>query len=1040
MLNRIRQEFPNKQDFYTGYNEPALYEKFQASQDGLLPIAKGGKWLFEELVSGHMENLYMFTNMKDVLIPESDKPLRYYFESARNDMFAKKHLQQELAGIRVVDKNIFDADGTPQVQLEVYDDGRWHKHEGMDEFARKLIRDAIALDNNNIHKLSPEKMAVEAKKHGKEYMFNPVSGGGVTMKGEKERNEISEQMSQKTLETIKKLPDNLKVEITLDEHGNETVDLTKLNDAAFDAIVQEGGMDATTAMNAKAIRDTIRAYYDSGFAAPNVMVCDYWGATKEIVKGGFLGRLKGKEVPITHRMFVPYELKISNKVADANGKPLSKPKITMTVTAVDYMAIHNNKIKTWSRPDVRRLFTSIDEMNVAFDKYIINMMQDPSSRVTSEELFRAKYGSNAAKVRDIMYNIFGAVKRGDEGFINSPGEEARTNVRGPNFPYHSLRLDRMVNLELTSSKPFAYHHGNSYEGLRRNLSTEGFERITNTRYRDRQGYEIFVKGGNFKVYSPFGQEIDVVDSFKRAAKLAGKHFKKLDDSDKLPSPDGFNSEAFIGGSENVKEQTKVRDRLNAYLSNFDSKGRMLSSDSLAKDGTVIHHNHELIDVVELTKFAKFYNKNFDLVQAAHNGFTPTNLIRIKNILTQNSLEKLYANVEIGNVQLNYPIGEIPVIFTSTTMQGGDKMRFITGENKNNQPFTEAEYVKEMRREGRLCKFHVTKNGPALVFDLNPISGILKLLTKEEKQFVVQAHFTAELDSIYNGSRTDSIRGPVSRDALSSTLGTFGKTLFNSNALINLKNVDISNLANHPNPPNKLVTQQTNAKLKKLMYDGDVNDKLFGNLLKERSNLLKKYGEYKIHKDSEGNPATILLLPQEKLTELVAKNHALWKHSQIVKDSKISHEILKLYSEKIDHFQTQTLQDIGGVSEFGNVTIAFANKDDATGKVKTLLMVNPELFSEGAHNAWFVQYSDKGVIVHGSSGISIIADSTGGKNRNGGYSGDFRVVVDKIRGIDGYENLVSQSATTRDYFNLNQSEQYKYFERTISDAIRGINPT
>ena len=1041
-IEEFRKDFPNKQDYYTaGQNsEPILYEKHK--RDETFP---GARWMFEELVSGHQEGLFTFTNLADNLIPEAEKPIRYYFESVRNDLFAKKLSQVELSGTRV--NRVFGPDGTPQVQLEVFDDGKWHKHEGMDGFAQKLVRDAMNLDSNSIYRMSPEKMAVEAKKHGKEYMFNPA-GKGVTMKGEKERNEISDAMSKKSMEIIKNLPDNLKVEIELDEFENETVDLTKLSDGAFNAIVQGGGMDATTAANARAIRDVIRSYHDSGFAAPNVMISDYWGASKEIVKGGWLGRLTGKDVPVTSRMFVPYELKIHNKVRDANGNLLAKPKTTMTVTAVDYLAIHNNKISNWSRPEVRRLFTSIDEMNEQFNKYIINMMQDPSVRVTSEQLFKAKYGANASKVRDVMYNIFGAVMRKDESYINTPGEGARTNKRGPNYPYHSLSLDKLVNLELTSSKPFGYHHGNSYEGLRRNLSTEGFERMTNTRYRDMQGYEIFVKGKNFKVFNPFGQEIGVVDSFKRAAKLAGKHLKKSEDADRLPTPDDFNANAFFGGAEDVVEQKRVRDRLNEHLSKFDSRGIMLQSYGLDRNGNVREFNYELVEPKLFRSIARVQADELDKLQQV-TGKNMVKDVRLRNILSTKSQNELYMSFESGGVRLNYNIGNIPVIFVSKGVHEDKKLRFITGNNKNDPTiasFTEAQYVDEMRREGKLWKLHVTKNGPALIFDTHAMKSMS--LTAEDKHWIVQTQFAAELDSIYNGSRTDSFRGPVARDAITASTGTYGRTIFNHKLFNALKDTDLTDLQGHPQALELIrgpAKREAIKKVKAWAALGTTEDLLFLQCLEERTKLLQKYGEYKIHRDAEGKPSTILLLPEKHFPELLLKNDAIWKASRAVRNSNISYQILELWSSHVDHFQTQTLYQQKGLIEFGNVTVAISGKNAISGKPRTTLMVNPDLFTDGANNVWFVQHSNTAVIAHGSSGTSLIASSNGAfdKNAVGGYLGDVPKVFGKIVGADDYENGVYQSVTIRDFFRMSPDrsldEQIKYFERPISDAIREINP-
>jgi len=1037
-LGEIRKDYPNKTDYlrenlYKNYPDPRLDPDFK-EEDFNSQMHPGARWMFEEICGQHMEGLYMFSNFRDIMLSDSEKPLRYYFERARNDLFAKKHLELNKAGVRVTSSGIFAPDGTPKVQLEVYDDGKWQKHPGMDEFAKRLIREAINLDNNTIYRLSPERMAVEAKKHGKEYMFNPVAGG-VTMKGEKELNEISDSMSKKTFETIKNLPDNLKVEISVDEHGNEAVDLTHLSDGAFDAIVRDGGMDQTTANHAKAIRDVIRSYYDSGFTTPNIMVSDYWAAEKEITRGGVLSRLQGKDVPITHRMFVPYELRISNKIADANGKPLSKTRTTMTVTAVDYMAIHNNKITTWSRPDVRKLFTSIDEMNVAFDKYVINMMQDPSVRVPSEELFRAKYGANSAKVRDVMYNIFNAVKRGDEGFINSPGEEARINKRGPNFPYHSLRLDRMVNLELTSSKPFAYHHGNSYEGFRRNLSTEGFERITNTRYRDRQGYEIFVKGGNFKVYSPFGQEIDVVDSFKRAAKVAGKHFKKLDDADKVPSPDGFNSEAFFGGGADVAEQKRVRDKLNEYLSNFDSRGRMLQCRGLDDKGNVVGIDTE----IDFGKF-KAFSEDKDHYWKKY---------RTGDLLSSKTQRELTAAIWVRGVQRSYNVNSIPVLaFKDSVGTGKGKAMRASGYDLDDISalgFSEAEYLDQLRRENKIVRAEISHHGPVFVVDAN--SPLLHGLNDAEREWVINQHFAEAFDDAFNGSRPDSQRSPISQSPITATTPTYGKAnlAFDFKVFHGLKNQTDFKLVESTRVKklrDYFQTRINSPDWLELRALGDANDKLLHDLITETAKFLDSNGTYYTHPDSEGKPATILLL-DEKHKELASFFlEQIYSCNEIVQGSEIAKKILKKASGTIDHQNIQTLIGANGVFPFNDVTVVFGSSK------KPLMMVKPSFLSDGEHNAYFVQQTDKHVIVHGSSIISVIAGSDNGKNDRGGRGGDATKVAEKgeTETLENqkfqtkYETGVTKSISTEDYFKLPFTEQVKFFDTTISDGIRDINVT
>lgn len=654
-LKEIRQDFKTTADYLItdSQGKPKPYLHFQNDRYGI-------QFMFEEIMAGHYESLFMHTNLKDINTLGDDKPLRYWLERKRNDYFAKRVNELELAGIKISETDIINPDGSLKVQTDVYDNGVWHKWENMDNFAARLVKDAIGMEAEAVMRLSPEKQSIEARRTGKEYLFNPVAGGA-TMKGTKEQNEILNQRAVKSLEVLKALDDSIRPEIAPDEFGNESVDLLKMNDKAWDAMVAAGSMDATTAQYGKVIRDVIAQYEKTGFSSSNIFSATYWGDSHEIIRKGILQRLYGKDVPITNRMFVPYEMRLTQKITDANGKPLQSPKASITVTAIDYLAIHRRKIKSWSRPDVQRMFSGIDHMNATFDRYLINMMSDPSVRVPSEQLFKAEFGPKAAEVRNMCYEIFGAVKRNDEAFINAP-TEGRENKRGPNFPFHSLKLDLLVDLEHAPGKPLPYHHGNSYDGLRKNLSVEGFERVTDKRFRNSQGYEIFKSGRYFKVYDPFGNNLDVVESFAKAAKVAAKNLKKIDAADTLPNPN-----AFWGGATDVSDVRMWRSRIDNHLANFDANGSMKSITGYDESGKPLRFDLDFVPKINnlllkgpvsvnklLTKDISMFNKSNKMLSA---GDFTTAMVNIDNHSSKEIVDKFGSNIlgisnssgHIGNI-------------------------------------------------------------------------------------------------------------------------------------------------------------------------------------------------------------------------------------------------------------------------------------------------------------------------------------------------------------------------------------------------------
>ena len=501
------------------------------------------KFMFEEGIAGYAESLFIHTNLQNLILPDELKPFRVNLERIYNERFARKVTDLEMAGIRakhgefMVDSPGSNDHGKLTIQAEAYDDGVWRRAPEYDQLIQSMVRDATSHDAQAINRLSPAQQLAEAKLHRKEFLFN-IGRAGATMKGTKELNDMSTKAATDAFEVFKNLDESIRPDIILDEHGNQSVDMMRIKDEALGAMEAAGAIDPETARAVKVVRDAYTRWESTGFATSNIFTGTYWGDSQRTIKNGFFQRLFGNDVSVTHRVFAPFEMKLTLKTTDGAGKQLRTPRGGMLMTVVDYMAIHRRKMKLWSRPDVRNTFVSLDTYNKAFDEYLINMMKDAGSRVPSAELFNKRFPGQGDKVRDILYETFGGSIRKDESYINAPREGYSSSHENPNYPIHSMRMELLVGLELTSGKPLPYHHGRSYEGLRRNYSLAGFERVnmSDNRLVNGQGYEIVKTGVKWKVFSPFGGIVGMFSDFSKASKAVDKDLSKRDLADLMPKP------------------------------------------------------------------------------------------------------------------------------------------------------------------------------------------------------------------------------------------------------------------------------------------------------------------------------------------------------------------------------------------------------------------------------------------------------------------------------------------------------------------------
>jgi hypothetical protein len=546
------------------------------------------RYIFEEFVSGHAENMFIHTNLQDLVLTPEEKPLRMYFERKYTERLARMQTELELAGVMAKHGGPLTKDGTPTVQAMVYDDGVYYRWPEMDNLLKNMVQAARNTNDGPVGKLSPEMQLAIAKKHRKEFLFN-MSGNGATLKGEKERNEMSSNNAKGAFDVIDALPDNLKPKITVDEHGNRTADVYTMKDEVIDAFVDGGFLDPESGRVAKVFRDTYMQYESSGFATSNLVYAINIGDSHRTVSGNIFRRIFGDDVPATNRVFVPFELKVYYRTTDGSGKGLRSPRGGFTATVMDYTAVHRRQIKTWSRPDVKALWTNLGDFNADFHAYLLNFLRDPSSRVDSATLFRTKFGADAEKVRDIMYETFGASKRKDESYINPPREGYFSSHENPNFPIHSLKLENLVGVEKLSAAPFPYHNGRSYEPLRRNLSTAGFEEISANMFGNGQGYRVIrernSESSGWKVFSPFGGLVGRYVDKDKAFKAAQKHLRKdMDAADVLALP---TDEQWSQMNRPERLKRIQEDKLNYHQSKILKARGNLSVEGVAENGVGI---------------------------------------------------------------------------------------------------------------------------------------------------------------------------------------------------------------------------------------------------------------------------------------------------------------------------------------------------------------------------------------------------------------------------------------------------------------------
>ena len=521
--------------------------------------------------------------------------------------------------------------GRASFETFMWQDGQYRRFEMLDNWSEGIMRKALRHGDVNVSLMSPERAKAFFEANNKVRFSNVINGGRV-MKDKKEVDQLISENAEQMVKIWEAMPPSNRPKFIKDQGGNVTVDLTNVSKDAWDSLSGKVNMTKAELDELKGICEVIR---DNRAGKPvfNTFSGQYLGRTHQVEAGSLVKRLTGKDVPVTYRRFSPFAAELKFDRFDENGNPIRNPKGHVTLHVVDVAVIDRRRMKMWQRADVRSIFTDFGHFTRTFTTYMHNLSQATGIKLPSEKLFAKEFGSQAGKVRDLMYETFGGRKRVDESFINVPSDGYTGNKDGPNYPFHSLRFELLAGLQ-RQTRVFAetfgnnlgnlpYNHIEAYEGVRRNLMVGGFRvhELDNDRkfWSNGAGYEIRGDAGRFRLFTPYGNSVGVFKTPEKAMASADKHAKKLDPADFTPvsGNDG------ITPDENLDILPTIAGSLNGSV-NF-----MVSA------GKVVHLDVQKSMNKELIKF-KSLAKNFDF----------TNPITKNNVtlpaLTATMLERLGA--------------------------------------------------------------------------------------------------------------------------------------------------------------------------------------------------------------------------------------------------------------------------------------------------------------------------------------------------------------------------------------------------------------
>lgn len=423
------------------------------------------------------------------------------------------------------------------------DTGEFVKIEALDDIWRQAVADSEMYSGQAIATLTPAKQKVIAELSGRTRYFNPVTGG-MQLKNDKDLREMATADASAIISILDALPEDQKPARMATEKGM-LVRLEDMPDAAWDAMAKAGILPAHEISELRGMAKVVSSV-NAGIEYNNVFECSLAAASRQVGRGATTARLKGKDVPVTYRVFSPLSMELFLNTTDAKGNKLRVPEGGIRVHSYDVLALNKRMIGQYSRKEIRQYFNSYTHFADTLFSYIENNSRDASTRVPTETLFAPEFGKDAARVRDIMFETFGGKKPMDASYVNVPHEGYRKPGDDRLYPFYTMRWETMSEVRLrperwnpnVNNKAFPYRHLEGYKPMTTNMMVSGFRELpkNNGSYlKDHNGYEIHSSKGGFKLFDPFGTLMGSFRTVKKAQREAEKHLLKADESDVRPA-------------------------------------------------------------------------------------------------------------------------------------------------------------------------------------------------------------------------------------------------------------------------------------------------------------------------------------------------------------------------------------------------------------------------------------------------------------------------------------------------------------------------
>jgi hypothetical protein len=535
-IRKFRQEMES---------DPAGMMSFQKTASGKMAMK-----VFENypILERLMHETFAYSHSNNMLVRSPDiflrnpniKTIRYVMENWQ--MLNNQRLVSNLEAAGYVLKEVQKESGETVLQGIFWDDGKFISMPLLDKWGEDVMRRVLKNSDISVTTMSPERAQAFLKQAKKERF---LKGGKVMTK--KEVEDTITATADSIAATLDSLPDAIKPKWSLERGGTKKIKLTELTKEAWQAIEASNVYHPEEFKVLVGMVDVLKQI-EAGKPVFNTFTAQYVGWSKQVVEAALGERLKGRQVPVTFRHFAPFDIELTVSKFDEMGNPLKNPRSHITIHAHDVSVLNRRKMNQWQKPEVRALFRDFGHFSETFISWFSQLSEDPSTRKPSAEFLRPEFGSNAERVRDIMYETWGGRKRNDESYINTP-EGYAGGRDGPDYPIHSLRFDLMANV-LKQSQIFPeafqgqvmglYHrHGIAYEPMRRNMMLGNFvqRELENGRrfYTDANGYEIRGEEPKLKLFNMYGNLVGTFSKMENAQKAAERDMYKKPKEELMPN-------------------------------------------------------------------------------------------------------------------------------------------------------------------------------------------------------------------------------------------------------------------------------------------------------------------------------------------------------------------------------------------------------------------------------------------------------------------------------------------------------------------------